>query len=120
MCGSTASRNWRAGSAGCGAAAGSRLNASRGRKNGLRSLTFVPSARFHDDLAGHVRMQATEVAVLAGLGEGEGELLVGVEHLRAEGLIVRHDVVGDVVLVHPGDGGPDGDGDRRRAEDEVV
>src|SRR5580704_2163862 len=80
----------------------------------------TPGRALHHDGSGHVRMQRAEIFVGTRRREGERELVVGVEHLRLEGLGGRHHRVRDVVLVGPGDGGPGLDGQALGREGEVV
>src|SRR5579862_6190835 len=56
------------------------------------------------DLAGHLGMNAAEVAIRTRLGEGVGKLLVGVERFRFEArLVVADNGMRNVVSIRPAD-----------------
>src|SRR5215470_8389337 len=65
-------------------------------------------------------MKATEIRIRAGLGEGEAELIVGVESLGFDAGVVRPYVVGNIVAVGPRDLGADGNGQGRGIKAEVI
>src|SRR5580700_1022528 len=76
----------------------------------------------HDDFAGHLRMNRTEVRISSRFAEREGELFVRVENFGLEGLrIIRADHrVRDIVAVYPGNRGADRHCERYWSEAEVV
>src|SRR5271165_7469603 len=53
----------------------------------------------HHKFGRHLGMNAAEVAVRAWLGEGVGELLIRIQHLRLEGLVIAHHCMRDVIVV---------------------
>src|SRR5215469_10571167 len=77
-----------------------------------------PATSLHHNFAGHLGMDGAEIAVRSGLGEGIGELLIGVERLRLEVLFIFHDGVRDVIVVGPANGsaGRNRDGRGRKAK----
>ena len=77
---------------------------------------------FDDDGGGHVGVDFAEIFEGAGLGEGEGKFVVGVNGFGIEGggIVRAGGGVGDVVLVGPGDFGADGNGEFLRLKFEVV
>src|SRR5215471_4437656 len=77
-----------------------------------------PATSLHHNFAGHLGMDGAEIAVRSGLGEGVGELLIGVERLRLEVLFIFHDGVRDVIVVGPANGsaGRNRDGRGRKAK----
>src|ERR1700732_3911132 len=76
----------------------------------------------HDDFAGHLRMNRTEVRINSRFAEGEGELFVRVQHFGLERLrIIRADHrVRDIVTVDPGNRGSHRHRQRYWSEAEVV
>src|SRR5437773_5235655 len=63
----------------------SRAGAGRDRNRRMRPLMGGEGRSLaDDDLAGHARVQRAVVAVNPGLGEGEGEALVGVDRPGGE------------------------------------
>src|ERR1051326_631856 len=71
-----------------------------------KGCMFCPRS-LHYDFAGHLRMNRAEVGISSRFAEGEGELLVRVEHFGLEDLrIVRADHgVRDVIAIRPCDCG---------------
>src|ERR1051326_2416415 len=69
-----------------------------------KGCMFCPRS-LHYDFAGHLRMNRAEVGISSPFAEGEGELLVRVEHFGLEDLrIVRADHgVRDVIASRPCD-----------------
>src|SRR5580704_6838346 len=76
----------------------------------------------HDDFAGHLRMNGTEVRISSWFAEGEGELFVRVEHFGLERFrIIRADYrVRDIVTVGPRNRGSSRHRQRYRREAKVV
>src|SRR5580704_6827848 len=74
----------------------------------------------HHYLAGHLRMNRTEVRVGARLGEGERELFVGIHYFGLEDTVCADCCMGDVISISPRYGSPNRNGQRRRSEAEVV
>ena len=62
----------------------------------------------HDDFPCHLRMQAAEIIVAAGIGECEGKRVVSLQRLRPEGLVLVDDIVRNVVMIDPLDRRPCG------------
>src|ERR1700761_426693 len=101
MWGSMISLNWSARISACARSSFARrprpANTRRGRKKAGPLIPCPPrvdsssSARLHDDLAGHMRMERTEIGVVARPGKGEAELVVGVERGRMEALVIGGD-----------------------------
>src|SRR5580700_441673 len=76
----------------------------------------------HDDFAGHLRMNRTEVRISSRLAEGEGELFIRIHHLGLEHLrIIRADYrVRDIIAVGPGNSRSDSHRERYRSKAEVI
>src|SRR6266702_3881728 len=85
---------------------------SKGCKGASRSL--------NDDLAGHLGVYRAKIRVSPCFTEGEGKLLVGVEHFRFEDTIRAHHGGGNVIAVSPRHRGPHRHGQRRRPAAAVI
>ena len=57
---------------------------------------------FHRDLAGHVRVQRTEIAEFSWVCEGEGELVVRIESFRTKRLFSLDHGMRDIIIIDPG------------------
>src|SRR6476660_5024520 len=77
-------------------------------------------ALFHDDLPGHVRVDAAEVRIFTGRGKCESELVVSIKRGRLEPLVGIDDRVGYVIAIDPSDSGANWYVERLRRKREVV
>src|SRR4029077_18692452 len=74
----------------------------------------------HDDFPCHLRMQAAEIIVGAGIGECEGKRVVILKRRRPAALVLVDDIVRNVVMIVPLDRRPCGNSQSRRTEGEVI
>src|SRR5215471_1493398 len=81
---------------------------------------FRGVARLDYDRSGHARVQRAEIFVSAGLREGEGKAIVGVERVRLKQPGCRGDGVRYVVLVAPSHRRSRLHGEARRYEGKIV
>src|SRR5579864_5546562 len=82
--------------------------------------TTSASRSFHNDFSRHLRMQAADVIVGAGVREGEGERVVGVERFRSKSLVLVDHAVRDVIAVDPRHRRPGRNRQLLRAKGEIV
>ena len=81
---------------------------------------FRGVARLDYDRSGHARVQRAEIFVSAGLREGEGKAIVGVERVRLKQPGCRGDGVRYVVLVAPSHRRSRLHGEARRYEGKII
>src|SRR6266700_5857423 len=80
----------------------------------------VSSRSLRDDFAGHLRVNRAEVRKSSCLAEGEGKLLVRIEHFGFEDSVRADDRVWNIVAIGPRYGCTDRDRQGPRAEAEVI
>src|SRR6516162_7392304 len=78
------------------------------------------SSSLHYNLAGHLRVNGTEVGKRSGLGKRIRELFVGIQYLGLEHALGADHRVRDVIVVGPDDGRSDRDGQRLGPKTEIV
>src|SRR5260370_20965051 len=78
------------------------------------------SSSLHYNLAGHLRVNGTEVGKRSGLGKCIRELFVCIQYLGLEHAIGADHRVGDIIVVGPDDGRSDGDGQRPGPKTEII
>src|SRR5262249_42794662 len=86
----------------------------------LTPYLFRGVAGLDHDRRGHARVQRAEIFVSAGLREGEGKAIVGVERLRLKQPGCRGDGVRYVVLVAPSHRRSRLHGEARRCEGKII
>src|SRR5882762_4817192 len=80
----------------------------------------VPPRSLDDDLAGHLRVNRTKVGISSRLAEGEGKLLVRIEHFGFEDALRADDRMWDIVAIGPRDTCSHRHRESSRAEAEVI